>query len=66
MGLIGDFASTGRIKMERIEDVDTLDTIDKQVILSTKKHNAILLTADMGQYSLGIATNMFGISLRLA
>lgn len=66
LGRIGDFASTGRIKMERIEDVDTLDTIDKQVILSTKKHNAILLTADMGQYSLGIATNMFGISLRLA
>ena len=64
LGRIGDFASVGRIKMEKIDDVDTFETIDKQVVLSAKKHNAILLTADMGQYSLGIGTNIFGISLK--
>jgi ribonuclease HII len=65
LGRIGDFAATGRIKMEKIEDVDTYDTVDKQVILSVKKHNAIVLTADMGQYALGIGNSVFGISLKL-
>ncbi|MDH3658020.1 MAG: hypothetical protein OEM77_07805 [Nitrosopumilus sp.] len=64
LGRIGDFSATGRIKMEKVDDVDTYDTVDKQVILSAKKHNAIILTADMGQYALGIGNNIFGISLK--
>jgi len=51
--------------MEKIDDVDTYETVDKQIILSAKKHNAIILTADMGQYTLGIGNNVFGISLKL-
>lgn len=66
LGRMGDFATAGRIKMEKIEDVDTYDTTDKQVVLSAKKHNAILLTADMGQYALGVGTNIFGISLKFS
>lgn len=66
LGRIGEFGAIGRIKIERIDDVDTFDTTDKQVISSAKKHNAIILTADMGQYVLGIGTNLFGIALKLA
>jgi len=64
LGRIADFTATGRIKMEKIDDVDTFDTTDKQVITSAKKHNGIILTADMGQYALGMGDNLFGISLK--
>jgi len=65
LGKIADIGSFDRINLITLQEVIGYDLkTDDEVIASAKKNNAIILTADMGQYAKGIGFDLFSIALR--
>ena len=65
LGRIGDIASYGRIRMIKLQDFENYESKpDDEIIASAKKNNAIILTADMGQYAKGLGMDIFSLSLK--
>jgi len=65
LGRIGDIASLGRIRLIKLQDFENYESkSDDVIIASAKKNNAIILTADMGQYAKGLGMDIFSLSLK--
>jgi len=65
LGKIADIASYERINLITLNEIINYNMkTDDEVIASAKKNNAIILTADMGQYAKAIGYDLFSIALR--
>lgn len=65
LGRLGEIAAIGRIRLLYLPAVESYEAkTDDEVIIAAEKNNAIILTADMGQYVKGVGKNLFAIALK--
>jgi len=65
LGRMADIASYGRIRIVKLQDFEGYESKpDDEIIAAAKKNNAIILTADMGQYAKGLGMDIFSLSLK--
>ena len=65
LGKITDIASYGRIRIVKLQDIKNYESKpDIEIINSAKSQDAIILTADMGQYAEGLGIDIFSLSFR--